>query len=80
MKLLGLLIVVVLLGFGAYWLGLIDIGTTGDLKTPTVSVTGGEMPDVQVETGSVSVGKKELSVDVPTVEVERAGDDGSTEQ
>ena len=51
MKILGFLIILVLLAFGAYSVGLLNIGTTGELKTPEVSVSGGEVPNVEVETG-----------------------------
>ena len=69
-----------MLAFGAYSVGLLNIGTTGELKTPEVSVSGGEVPNVEVETGRVNVGTREMTVDVPTVEVERADDDASTNE
>jgi hypothetical protein len=70
--------IVVFLAILAYAFGLFNVDASGELKTPEVSVTGGEIPEMQVETADVDVGTKEVSVDVPTVEVTPAGDDGST--
>lgn len=87
------IVVVVLLGVIAYALGLFNVDASGDLKAPDVAVDvkGGEMPDVQVETGSIDVGTKtetvkvpdvevttdEVGIKVPDVDIQKAGDDGS---
>jgi len=86
--------VIVLLAVVGYALGLFNVDASGDLKTPEVSVTGGEIPEVQVETGEIDVGTKkatvpvpevdvktdEVEIDVPTVDIKPAGDDGSARQ
>jgi hypothetical protein len=74
--------VVALLGVVAYALGLFNVDASGELKTPEVAVdvTGGEVPSMEVETADVDVGTKSVDVDVPTVSVTPAGDDGSTKQ
>lgn len=41
--------VIVLLAVVGYALGLFNVDASGDLKTPQVSVSGGEIPEVQVE-------------------------------
>ncbi|WP_300537516.1 hypothetical protein [Sphingosinicella sp.] len=72
--------VIVLLAVVGYALGLFNVDASGDLKTPEVSVSGGEIPEVQLETGDIDVGTKETTIDVPTVDIEPAGDDGKTNQ
>ena len=90
--------VIALLAVIAYAIGLFNVDTSGDLKTPDVDVAveGGEVPDVQVETGRVDVGTEtekikvpdvdvdvktdEAQIEVPTVDVQPAGDDGSTKK
>lgn len=89
---IGLIILVlVVLAAIAWAAGLFNVDTSGSLKAPEVSVKGGEVPDVQVETAKVSVGSKQepitvpdvhvdtkkTSVTVPTVSVDKPGDDGS---
>lgn len=70
-----LIIVVVLVALVgiAYALGLFNVDTSGDVKTPSieasVDVEGGELPDVQVETADVDVGTTTETVKVPDVDV-----------
>lgn len=46
----------------------VDLTSTGEL--PEVSVEGGEMPGVDVDVADVDVGSKEVTVEVPTVDVD----------
>ena len=48
---------------------MVDVDVTGETRLPTVSVEGGQMPDVDVQTGSVDVGSEERVIEVPTIEV-----------
>ena len=90
-----LVLVAVLVIAGIAWAaGLFNVDTSGSLKAPQVSVQGGEVPDVQVETAKVNVGSKqesvkvpdvkvdtkETSVTVPTISVAKPGDDGSAKK
>jgi hypothetical protein len=61
----------------AYAAGLINLDTSGKLKAPSVNVSGGEVPKVQLETAKIDVGTKNETIKVPTVDVTKAGDDGS---
>lgn len=86
--------VIVLLAVVGYALGLFNFDTSGQLKTPEVSVSGGEIPEVQLETGDIDIGTEkatvpvpevnvttdDVQIDVPTVDIDRAGDDGKTNQ
>lgn len=51
--------------------GLLDIGATGRLRPPNVSVEteGGELPRIAFETAKLGVGAKSVTVDVPKLEV-----------
>lgn len=95
-RLLLLLLVIAGLALLAQLTGLIDIDTTGRLQAPAVnvSVRGGELPNVQVETAKVKVGTtektvklpevdidtQERNVELPKVNVDKAGGDGSAAQ
>jgi hypothetical protein len=86
--------VIVLLAVIGYALGLFNVDTSGDLKTPEISVSGGEIPEVQLETGDIDIGTEkatvavpdvdvttdEVQIEVPTVEINPAGDDGKTDR
>lgn len=72
-----IILLLALAALAAYALGLFNVDASGDLKAPEVEVSGGEVPDVQVETADVTVGEEPVTVDVPTVDVEPVGDDGS---
>jgi hypothetical protein len=72
--LLGLLLVVVALIGIAWYIGLIDFDASGELQAPKVEVTGGELPKVDVETADIEIGTKTQTIEVPTIEVEKAGD------
>ena len=72
-----ILLVLIILGLIAWAMGLLNFDASGELKAPDVKVSGGEVPDVQVETGDIDVGTKKVEVPVPDVEVKPAGDDGS---
>jgi hypothetical protein len=71
-SILIIVVVIVVLAIIAWALGLFSLNTQGDLKTPEVSVTGGEVPSVDVDTANVEVGTEETTVELPTVDVEPA--------
>ena len=85
------LVAIVALLLIAWAAGLFNVDTSGSLKAPEVSVQGGEVPDVQVETAKVDVGSKdetikvpevkvdskETSIKVPTLDIQKPGDDGN---
>lgn len=75
--LLIILLAAVVLGLIAWATGLINFDASGDLRAPEVKVEGGELPKVQAEVADIDVGEKKVTVDVPTVSVDKPGDDGS---
>jgi hypothetical protein len=66
-------LVIVALVVAAFAFGLIDIDQTKSLKTPDVSVTGGQAPAFDVNTATVDVGTKKETIEVPTIDVKPAG-------
>jgi len=73
-----ILILLVVAVIAAIQTGLIDVSQTRDARAPTIEASdgairaeGGQTPTFEVETGSVTVGKREANVAVPEVEVRR---------
>lgn len=60
--------VVVLLAV-AWAAGLFSVETEGTLAAPNVEVSGGSVPDVDVNTADITVGTREEVIEVPTVDV-----------
>ena len=61
------LVIVALLFLTGFW----RVNTSGELKAPEVSVKGGEVPNVDMDSKKIVVGSKETTVDVPKVETEK---------
>ena len=79
--LLFLLIIIVVVVIAAIGSGFLDITRIHGGSTPQVSASGngissksGEAPAFDVETGSVKLGSKETSVKVPTLVVQKPGE------
>lgn len=51
-----------------------DVDQTEEGEMPDVEVSGGNMPEFDVETADVDVGTKTTTVEVPTVDVDMPGD------
>lgn len=72
MKTLWAVIIAVILVLVAAWA--IDFDTSGDLEMPEiradVDATGGELPEVDVDTADIEVRERAAQVDVPDVDVE----------
>lgn len=51
-----------------------DVDQTEEAEMPEVNVEGGNMPEFDVETADVDVGSEEVTVDVPTVDVDMPDD------
>lgn len=94
-RLLALIIALIGLAVLAQMTGLLDFDTSGTLRAPAIDVkiSGGEAPDVDVDTAKVKVGVTEKTVKLPSgvdvdmqdekvklpeVDVAEPGDDGST--
>jgi hypothetical protein len=46
-----------------------DVDQTKEGEMPEVQVTGGQLPEYDVETADVEVGTKETTVEVPDVDI-----------
>ena len=82
--LLFILIVVVLVVIAALATGFLDINQIRGAKAPQVATTGngvtakgGQAPAFDVQTGSVKIGTRQTTVQVPKVVVQKPGDNAS---
>ena len=68
------LLVIVALVVAAFAFKLIDLDAdAGKIPDVKVQTTGGEMPSVDANVADVDVGTKETTIEVPTVDVNPAG-------
>lgn len=66
--LLAILALVVILAIAAVATGYVNLtGKKGEM--PSVAVSGGKLPSVDADVGSIDVGSKNTSIDVPKVDV-----------
>ena len=68
------LIVAALIVPFALGLAACDVDQTEEGEMPDVEVSGGNLPEFDVETADVDVGTKTTTVEVPTVDVKMPGD------
>lgn len=67
---LVIIVLVALVALAIAWaLGLFQVETQGELRAPDVEVSGGEVPNVDVDAADVDVGTKTETIEVPTVDV-----------
>jgi hypothetical protein len=69
-----IVVVVVLMAFG-----FINIDQTRQGQMPSVSVQGGQAPAFQADVGSVAVGTENKTVQVPTVAVNKPGENATAQ-
>ncbi|MEY2882382.1 MAG: hypothetical protein RL490_106 [Pseudomonadota bacterium] len=69
-------IIIVGLVVAAFAFGFINIDQVREGKAPTVKLetSGGQAPKFDIDTAKIAIGKKEETVTVPTVTMERADD------
>ncbi len=75
MKLGAILAGVVLVAAVAFGVYMVDIEQTEDGALPSVSIDGGSLPEYDTEVGDVDVGERDVTVTVPTVDVETPEED-----
>ena len=64
-------VLILVVGFAT---GLLNMSTSGNLEAPKVAVSGGEVPNVDVNAADVDVGTKTVTVEVPDVSVQKPAD------
>jgi hypothetical protein len=69
-KLLGLLVIVVLVAIVLLYMGFWRADVTGG-SLPQVKAEGGSLPSVDVDSKEVVVGTEQREIDVPTVTTEK---------
>jgi flagellar basal body-associated protein FliL len=65
-----ILVLLALAAIAAVATGFVDLSAKGG-KLPDVEVKGGDMPEVGADVGSIDVGTKNTTVELPKVEVGR---------
>ena len=74
---IAIIVLVALVALAAAWAaGLLNINASGKLEAPKISVEGGSIPKVDVQAADINVGTRKETVEVPTVTVDKPGDDG----
>jgi hypothetical protein len=75
-----ILVILILAAIAAIATGFVDINQIRGARAPEVSTTqngivtrGGQAPAFDVQTGSVTVGSKQTTVNVPALEVQKPG-------
>lgn len=76
-SIIGIIAAVAVVAFGIYFF---DVDQTEEASLPDVDVTveGGNMPEFEVESGDIEVGTEEVTVAVPTIDVESPEEDART--
>lgn len=66
---------VVAIGFGIY---MVDVDMTKEASLPDVdvSIESGNLPEFDVETDDIEIGTKEVTMEVPTIDIETPEEDG----
>lgn len=75
MKLGSILAGVILVAAVAFGVYMVDIDKTEEGAMPTVSIEGGNLPEYDAEVGDVDVGERDITVTVPTVDIESPEED-----
>ena len=75
---LGIVVVAIAIAFGIY---MVDIDQTEEARLPDVdvSVEGGNLPEFDAEVGDIDVGSKEVTVEVPTVDIQSPEEERTAE-
>lgn len=74
---IGLIVVVALVIFGFYFFDF-NVTEQGSLPDVDVTVEGGSMPETEIEAGDIETGTEEVTVTVPTIEVESPEENADT--
>lgn len=74
MSVIAVVVAAVAIGFGVY---MVDIDQTEEASLPDVelSVEGGNMPAFDAEVGDIETGTEEVTMEVPTIEIESPEED-----
>ena len=75
MKIGAILAGVALVAAVAFGVYMVDIDQTEEGALPTVSIEGGNLPEYEAEVGDIDVGERDITVTVPTVDIESPEED-----
>lgn len=75
MKIGAILAGVALVAAVAFGVYMVDIDQTEEGALPTVSIEGGNLPEYEAEVDDIEVGERDITVTVPTVDIESPEED-----
>lgn len=75
MKIGAILAGVALVAAVAFGVYMVDIDQTEEGALPTVSIEGGNLPEYDADVGDIEVGERDITVTVPTVDIESPEED-----
>ncbi|MDO6590349.1 hypothetical protein DS901_11405 [Loktanella sp. D2R18] len=70
----AIIVAALAIGFGIY---MVDVEQTQEASLPDVDVTieGGNLPQYETELGDVELGTEEITLDVPTIDIQSPEED-----
>ena len=71
-------VVIIAIVFGIYFID-VDQTEEGSLPDVDVSVEGGEMPEFDADVGDIETGTEEVTIEVPTVDIQSPEEDAADE-
>lgn len=76
MSVIAVVIAAVAIGFGIY---MVDIDQTEEASLPDVELTveGGNLPEFDAEVGDIEMGTEEVTLEVPTIDIQSPAEDAA---
>lgn len=76
MSVIAVVIAAVAIGFGIY---MVDIDQTEEASLPDVELTveGGNLPEFDAEVGDIEMGTEEVTLEVPTIDIQSPEEDAA---
>ncbi len=75
---IAIVVVIIAIVFGIYFID-VDQTEEGSLPDVDVSVEGGEMPEFDADVGDIETGTEEVTIEVPTVDIQSPEEDAADE-
>ena len=77
-SIIAVIVVAIAIGFGIYFID-VDQTEEGSMPDVDVSVEGGEMPEFDADVGDIETGTEEVTIEVPTLDVQSPEEDAAEE-
>ena len=77
-SIIAVIVVAIAIGFGIYFID-VDQTEEGSMPDVDVSVEGGELPEFDADVGDIETGTEEVTIEVPTLDVQSPEEDAADE-